>query len=90
MLSDCTTGSISVTAGVPDHSIEDLLAERGIIVSREAIRLWCIKFGAKYARIRKRPTVFDLPIMSRMVHWENGHKVEEFYRVFLMGKGGVV
>jgi len=30
--------------------IEDLLAERGIIVSREAIRLWCIKFGALYAR----------------------------------------
>ena len=26
--------------------IEDLLAERGITVSREAIRLWCIKFGA--------------------------------------------
>jgi putative transposase len=29
---------------------EDLLAERGITVSREAIRLWCIKFGALYAR----------------------------------------
>jgi len=34
--------------------IEDLLAERGIIVSREAIRLWCIKFGALYARRLKR------------------------------------
>lgn len=33
---------------------EDLLAERGIIVSREAIRLWCIKFGALYARRLKR------------------------------------
>ena len=32
------------------RDIEDLLAERGIIVSREAIRLWCIKFGALYAR----------------------------------------
>ena len=32
------------------RDIEDLLAERGIIVSREAIRLWCIKFGAVYAR----------------------------------------
>ncbi len=31
------------------RDIEDLLAERGITVSREAIRLWCIKFGAKYA-----------------------------------------
>ena len=32
------------------RDIEDLLAERGIIVSREAIRLWCIKFGAIYTR----------------------------------------
>ncbi len=30
--------------------IEDLLAEWGITVSREVIRLWCIKFGAIYAR----------------------------------------
>ncbi len=34
--------------------IEDLLAERGITVSREAIRLWCIKFGAIYTRRLKR------------------------------------
>jgi putative transposase len=36
------------------RDIEDLLAVRGITVSREAIRLWCIKFGAKYARRLKR------------------------------------
>jgi len=36
------------------RDIEDLLAERGITVSYEAIRLWCIKFGAKYARRLKR------------------------------------
>jgi putative transposase len=29
--------------------IEDLLAERGISVTYEAIRLWCNKFGPKYA-----------------------------------------
>ena len=34
--------------------IEDLLAERSIVVSRESIRLWCIKFGALYARRLKR------------------------------------
>jgi putative transposase len=34
--------------------IEDLLAERGITVSREAIRLWCVKFGAIYTRRLKR------------------------------------
>lgn len=36
------------------RDIEDLLAQRDITVSREAIRLWCIKFGAKYARRLKR------------------------------------
>jgi putative transposase len=36
------------------RDIEDLLAERGIIVTRESIRLWCIKFGAIYARRLKR------------------------------------
>ncbi len=36
------------------RDIEDLLAERGITVSRDAIRLWCIKFGAIYTRRLKR------------------------------------
>lgn len=36
------------------RDIEDLLAERGITDSREAIRLWCIKFGAIYTRRLKR------------------------------------
>jgi len=31
------------------RDIEDLLTERGITISHETIRLWCIKFGAKYA-----------------------------------------
>ena len=30
------------------RDIEDLVAERGITVTRESIRLWCIKFGAIY------------------------------------------
>ena len=37
------------------RDIEDLLAERGIIVSYEAVRLWCNKFGPKYvARLRRK------------------------------------
>ena len=36
------------------RDIEHLLAERGITVSYESIRLWCIKFGAKYSRRLKR------------------------------------
>ena len=39
----------------PSHrDVEDLLAERGIAVTREAILLWCIKFGATYSRRLKR------------------------------------
>ena len=36
------------------RDIADLLAERGIIVTRESIRLWCITFGAVYATRLKR------------------------------------
>ena len=36
------------------RDVEDLLAERNIIVSYESIRLWCIKFGPKYAGRLKR------------------------------------
>ena len=36
------------------RDVEDLLAERGIVVSYEAIRLWCIKFGPKYSRKLRR------------------------------------
>ena len=36
------------------RDIEDLLAERGVVVSYESIRLWCNKFGPQYARRLKR------------------------------------
>jgi len=37
------------------RDVEDLLAERGIIVSYEAIQYWCMKFGPSYARkLRKK------------------------------------
>ena len=36
------------------RDVEDLLAERGIIVSYETIRQWCGKFGLDYARRLKR------------------------------------
>ena len=31
------------------RDIEELLASRGIVVSYESVRLWCNKFGPKYA-----------------------------------------
>jgi putative transposase len=36
------------------RDVEDLLAERGITVSYEAIRNWCMKFGPTYARSLRR------------------------------------
>jgi putative transposase len=37
------------------RDVEDLLSERGIRVSYESIRRWCIRFGPIYAnRLRKR------------------------------------
>jgi putative transposase len=36
------------------RDIEDLMPERGIVVSYEAIRLWCNKFGTKYTRRLRR------------------------------------
>jgi putative transposase len=34
--------------------VEDLLAERGVIVSREAIRLWVNRFGPHFANCVRR------------------------------------
>ena len=36
------------------RDVEDLLAERGVIVTYETIRQWCLKFGSEYARGLKR------------------------------------
>ena len=36
------------------RDIEDLLAERGVTVSYEAIRKWCVQFGPAYARALRR------------------------------------
>ena len=36
------------------RDIEDLLAQRGITVTYETIRLWCIKFGPRFARRLQR------------------------------------
>jgi putative transposase len=37
------------------RDIEDLLAERGVSVSYETIRVWCAKYGPTFAhRLRKR------------------------------------
>ena len=40
--------------GVSFRDVEDRLAQRGITVSYEAIRLWCLTFGSAYARRLRR------------------------------------
>ena len=43
------------------RDVELILAERGVIVSHESIRQWCLKFGADFARKlrRRRPKPGD-------------------------------
>jgi putative transposase len=43
------------------RDVELILAERGVIVTRESIRHWCRKFGADFARLlrRRRPRPGD-------------------------------
>ena len=36
------------------REVQELLAERGVIVSHEAVRLWCLKFGQTFARKLRR------------------------------------
>jgi len=36
------------------RDIEDLLARRGVLVTHESIRLWCKKFGPRYAQRLRR------------------------------------
>ena len=36
------------------RDVEDLLAERGITISYESVRRWCLKFGPRYSRGLKR------------------------------------
>ncbi len=43
------------TFGLSFRDVELILAERGIVVSCESVRRWCLKFGADFAaRLRRR------------------------------------
>ena len=46
--------------GLSFRDVEDLLAERGVTVTYEAIRQWCLTFGLDYARrLRRRGRMGD-------------------------------
>ena len=50
------------------RDIEELLASRDVIVSYEAIRLWCGKFGPEYARkLRQVIAISDLILGSSLI-----------------------
>ena len=36
------------------RDVQEMMLERGVVVSREAIRLWSLKFGGEYARRLRR------------------------------------
>ncbi len=72
--------------------VEEMLLERGIVVSYETIRRWGCKFGATYARQlrRKKPSRKDMWHLDEVVisiggrkHWlwravdQNGHVLDE-------------
>ncbi|MBB5363636.1 hypothetical protein HNQ08_002742 [Deinococcus humi] len=49
-----------------DRDVEELLLERGITVTRESIRMWCIKFSDDFAqRLRHREQRRPLPVAVR-------------------------
>ena len=56
--------------------VEDLLAERGVIVSRESIRLWVNRFGCHFADCikRDRPKAADKWHLDEVVIPINGEK----------------
>ena len=56
--------------------VEEMLLERGIVVSYETIRRWAIKFGPDYARRlnRKAPSRRDVWHLDEVVITINGEK----------------
>jgi putative transposase len=44
------------------RDIEELLLERGVVVTYEAIRKWCRKFGQQYANRNRTPGVSEIVV----------------------------
>jgi len=48
--------------GLSLRDVELILAERGVVVTHESIRHWCLKFGADFAsRLRRRRRSLETP-----------------------------
>ena len=63
------------------RDIEELLAERGITVSHESIRLWCIKFATQFARrLRRKHAGFGDRFYIDKVFVRIGGKLQYLWR----------
>jgi putative transposase len=48
-----------------DRDVEELMAERGVILTYEAVRYWCRTFGQAYApQLRPRPAPVNTSLTS--------------------------
>jgi putative transposase len=58
------------------RDVEELLAQRGIVVTSETVRQWCLKFGQTYANQlrRRRPRCGDTWHMDEVVLTIRGKK----------------
>ena len=75
--------------GLSLRDVELILAERGVVVSHESIRRWCLRFGAAFAaRLRRRrPRPGDTWHMDEVYLKING---ELFYLWRAVDQHGVV
>src|SRR5450432_225093 len=58
------------------RDVEELLAQRGIVVTYETVRQWCLKFGQTYANElrRRRPCCGDIWHMDEVMLTIRGKK----------------
>ena len=59
------------------RDIENLLAERGVIVTRESIRLWCIRFAIYARRLQRRHGGYGVAqreLMPEAIHSTNQYE----------------
>ena len=68
------------------RDVELILAERGIVVTHESIRHWCLKFGAEFARKlrRRRPQPGDT------WHLDEVRLCAIRYRTFVLAEMGLL
>ena len=58
------------------HDIEDLFAARDIVVTYEAVRQWCLKFGQHFVKdIRRRQQIYTKVRMEKGMLGEAGGKL---------------